>query len=338
MQITHEDSMNLYWRMVHNSPPHPNVQPKPGHHDPYKTDGKNKVTIVRAPDRQAGILEAIRLLGGFKPLLDGADGEIIIKPNCNTDNVYPRDSHPDTVTAIAEQLIKAGADPSRIVVGDMSGRARGLPTRTTIKNLGITDAAERLGIQAAYFDEEPWVRVQTGSDYWPEGVTIPQRIHEASRVIFTPIMRSHPTATFTCALKLGVGLLDARAREWLHNEEWHYEKLAEMNLAYNVDMVVTDVTTFNKGLRTTPEDDVNAGLIIASNNMAANDAVATAIMHMYGTARVADIPTREHKQLKLAESLGVGETSLNRIDLTARDLVGDDQFKETVAYIRAQLK
>ena len=68
-------------------------------------------------------------------------GGFLIKPNCNTDDPYPQDTHPGTVRTIAESLLSAGVPANRIVLGETSGRARGLPTRHTMENLGMLEVA-----------------------------------------------------------------------------------------------------------------------------------------------------------------------------------------------------
>jgi uncharacterized protein (DUF362 family) len=239
---------------------------------------------------------------------------------------------------LAEAFIAAGADPGQVVVGDMSGRFRGLPTRATVENLGIEAVAEELGLGLAYFEEEDWVRVQPPqAEHWPEGITIPRRVYEAERLVFTPILRSHSTATFTCAMKLGVGLTDAWAREQLHEGERHVEKLQEINTAYGVDLVVSDAMKMNTGYRTDPGDEVSPGVIIASDSIFANDAVAVALMRRYGTVRVRDVPVWQHDQFREAERLGLWSPSLERIALKTSNLAGDPSFDELVDGIRAEL-
>lgn len=66
------------------------------------------------------------MIGGVKPLCEGVEGEIVIKPNCNTDDPFPRDTHPETIKAIAESLIEVGFPAERIVVGDV-GEVQGPP-------------------------------------------------------------------------------------------------------------------------------------------------------------------------------------------------------------------
>jgi uncharacterized protein (DUF362 family) len=339
MIVTHEGSMKIYNELVNYQPRISRVPPKYGFFQPYKIEGKNKVAIVRSDDREHGIIEAFKELGGLDPITKGTEGEIIIKPNCNTDDVYPRDSHPETVRTIARELINCGINPENIIVGDMSGRARGLPTRATMENLGITSVAEEMGLGLSYFEEEPWVRVKVPeADFWPDGVTIPERVYRADRVIFTPILRSHSTADFTCALKLGVGIIDAASREWLHNGEWHHEKLVQMNLAWKVDVVLSDAMKINTGYSTDVKDEIKPGIIIASNNLAVNDAVAVSLMRYYDTVRVKDLPTKNHKQLELARKYGLGGCDLSEIIIKTSALVEDQSFIELVSWIDNDLK
>ena len=331
--------MKLYRLMAANPPEAPKVAMKQRHPDPYKRGDKNIVSIVRTLDREKGIRKAVELMGGVKPMIKGVKGDVLIKPNCNTDDPYPRDTHYDTIRTIAELLIESGINPGNITVGDMSGRARGLPTRATMENLGITEVAEDLGLNISYFDEEDWVTVKPAkSMWWPNGLKIPRTVYEADRIIMIPILRSHSTATFTCSLKLCVGLIDAEERDWLHNGENFYEKMIDINLAFQVDMVIADALKMNTGLRTDPEDEVMPSIITASNSMVASDAISAALMQRYGTARVVDYKTQEQIQFKLADKLGLGKANLSEIELLKHDTTQDKEYAGLIDYIESELR
>jgi uncharacterized protein (DUF362 family) len=339
MIVTSEDSMKLYRSMAASPPKTPVVPIKPLHGDPYRRNGKDIVSIVRTENRETGIRKAIELMGGIEPMIRDLKGEVLIKPNCNTDDPYPKDTHFSTIRIIAQVMIEAGVEPERITVGDMSGRGRGLPTRATMENLGITDVVEDLGLNIAYFDEEDWVTVKPKkSKWWPIGLKIPKTVYDSDRIIFTPILRSHSLATFTCSLKLGVGLIDAEERDWLHNGEDFYEKMMDINLAYQVDMVIADAIKMNTGLNADPEDEVTLGLITASNNMVASDAVSAAIMQRYNTVRVVDYKTRDHIQFKLADKLNLGKHNLSRIELMYLNAADDSGFADLLEFIRSELR
>lgn len=338
MKVTHKSSMKLYRELIDNPKKAKVVPSRGGHEDPYRTNSRNVVAIVRSEERSSGVLNAIELLGGFEPMLKGVDGEILLKPNCNTDDPYPRDTHHETIRTLATSLIKAGAEPGQIVVGDMSGRGRGLPTRVTIENLGIKGVADDLGLKLAYFEEEDWVNLNPKDSHaWPDGIRIPKRVYEADRVILTPILRSHSTATFTVGMKLGVGLIDALGREWLHNGDDFYRKMMEINLAFNTDFILADAMKMNTGPRTYPEDEVEPGIIIASNNIVSSDAISVALMKYYDTYRVKDICIREHEQFALARELGLGSSDPDSMIIKTRNLAGDPEFDEIISQIKASL-
>ena len=339
MTVTNEGSMALYNQLLKDSPEGPVVQYKPLRHNAYTENRKHIVAIVRSDDRSRGINEAISLLGGLGPIVEGVRGDFLIKPNCNTDDPYPRDTHPETVRAIAEGLIGAGVPASRIVLGETSGRARGLPTRHTMKNLGMLEIAEDLGLGVCCFEEDEWVTVKPPeAAAWPEGIKIPRRVYNAERVILTPIMRPHSSATFTISLKLAVGMLDSMGREWLHDGHAHHEKVVNLNLAYSADLIVADATKILADKELTPEKAAAPGIIIASGSRVASDAVSVALMRLHGVDRVMERPVWDHEQFKIAKSLGLWPMGLEGITLRTSNLAGDPGFEDTVSGIVNELE
>ena len=338
VEVTREGSMAVYKELLKNPPPGPEVPYKPPRPDLVSLDGRSVVTIVRSNNRVEGINEAVWLAGGFRPIVRDTEGEILIKPNCNTDNPYPTDTHPETIRTIAEGLLSAGVSKERIVVGEISGRARGLPTRHTVENLGIKAVAEELGIGLSYFDEEEWVTVKAPNrEAWPDGIKIPRRVYEAERVILTPIMRPHSTATFTISMKLAVGMLDSVGREWLHNEEAHNAKVAELNTVYSADLIVADATKMITGRGPTLTNVVEPGIIVAGSNRVATDAVCVALMKMNWAKRVSEIRVLEHEQFRVAVRLGLGSPRIEDIDLRVSNMTEDGGFQYVVNGIREEL-
>jgi uncharacterized protein (DUF362 family) len=339
MEVTHEGSMAVYNRLLENPPAGPLVPFREPRRDFYSADRRGVVAIVRSDSRREGISEAVRLVGGFESIIREVEGEILIKPNCNTDDPYPRDTHPDTVRAIAEGLIAYGFLADRIVLGETSGRARGLPTRQTLKNLGMKRVADDLGIRMVCFEEGEWVTIRPpGSTAWPNGIKIPRNVYDADRIILTPIMRPHSTATFTISLKLAVGMLDSVGREWLHDGVDHHEKLVELNLAYSADLIVADASRILVDRDLDPSRAVTPGVIIAGSNRVATDAVCVALMKLHGAHRVSDRPVLDHEQLKIGERLGLGSPRIGDIDLRTANPACDGGFDELVSAIEGELE
>jgi len=296
----------------------------------------NHVVLARTFEREKGIRKAVKLLGGMKNLLEGVEGNVVIKPNCNSDDPYPMDTDPETVRVLAELLIEEGQPPGNIIVGDMSGRRRGLPTQRTMENLGYNALVEDLGIQLRYFEEEPWVTVNPSAESWPTGIRIPRCVHEADRVILAPVLKPHRESVFTASLKLGVGLLDAVGREWLHDGHDFMQKLVEVNMAYPVDMIVVDAMKMNTG-RTSYAQEVDSGIIIAGGNRVSVDAVGMALMKMNWVKGVSDYKVREFSKFKIAQELGLGSPNYGDMKMMRINMTYDDGFQDVFKAIVQEL-
>jgi uncharacterized protein (DUF362 family) len=102
--------------------------------------------------------------------------------------------------------------------------------------------------------------------------------------------------------------------------------------------VFRDAMKINTGYSTDVKDEIKPGIIIASNNLAVNDAVAVSLMRYYDTVRVKDVPTKNHKQLELARKYGLGGCDLSDIIIKTSALVEDQSFIELVSWIDNDLK
>jgi uncharacterized protein (DUF362 family) len=103
-------------------------------------------------------------------------------------------------------------------------------------------------------------------------------------------------------------------------------------------MVIADALRMNTGIGTAPEDEVSPGIITASNNIVASDAVSATLMQRYRTVRVVDHSTQGLTQFKIAEKLGLGVPNLSGIHIEHNDIANDDGFKELLGYIRSELR
>jgi uncharacterized protein (DUF362 family) len=340
LRNTHEQSTAVYENLIKNPIHGPLVPFKPLKPELYSKRNKQVVVLVRTDDRRRGISHGFSLIGGVEQIVENIKNEIIIKPNCNTDDPFPRNTHHETVRVIAENLIGAGLPSHKICVGDSSGRYRGLPTRNTIEEMGIKKVADDLGLKVGYFEEEEWVTVKPPKALsWPEGIMIPKRIYEADRVILTPVVRPHKTPYFTINLKLGVGLLDPVGREWLHwnkNQDF-MNRMVDLNLAYSADLCITDMMKFYTGKPPFHKDVKEPGIVIIGSNRVATDAVAVCLMKQNGANRLADIPVREHLSFTISEDRALGSSHLDDIELISSNLSNDPEFDDVIKQIREEL-
>ena len=106
MKVTHEDSMKEYERLLATPPSACDVPIKAKRKGLFSSQGKSLMAIVHSTTRREGIRKALHLLGGLDRMCSGVKGEVVIKPNCNSDDPFPRNSHPKTIRIIAESLIE----------------------------------------------------------------------------------------------------------------------------------------------------------------------------------------------------------------------------------------
>jgi len=132
------------------------VECKPLRPNVYFGNQRSLVALVRTEDRECGIVEALRLIGGIEQAIKNLEGYVLVKPNCNSHDPFPASTHPDTVRLVIKLLIEAGLQREQIVIGDMSGPAW-LPTEATMKKNGILSVAREFGVRVSFFENEEWV-------------------------------------------------------------------------------------------------------------------------------------------------------------------------------------
>jgi len=216
---------------------------------------------------------------------------VLIKPVCNSGNVYPATTDPVALNAMVGLLVERGA--RRVVVADMSGvqflrfspDATSGSTRALMTGNGLVKAAEEAGATVQGFEEAGWdgffAEQLGGAVHWNEPLFLPNVLREVDHVVLMPRCSRHMLAGSTLALKAAVGW-------WRHDSRLAYhrgagslaEKTAEANLTPTIRakqrLVLTSAT---KVLATIGPDDEHVvepetGLVIASPSVVAHDTVS----------------------------------------------------------------
>jgi uncharacterized protein (DUF362 family) len=291
---------------------------------------KSRVAFVKTDDRTAGVKKALGLLS-----LNQVKGKnMFLKPNFNSADAAPGSTHPDTLSALVMALQTLGAD--RLAVGDRSGMG---DTRRVMEQKGIFRMADELAFETVLFDElaaDDWLMQQMPGSHWQQGFAVPRPMLEADGVVQTCCLKTHRYGGhFTLSLKNSVGL----AAKWvpgegynymteLHNSSHQRRMIAEINTAYQPDLVVLDgVEAFVEGGPAQGKK-VQANLILAGNDRVAIDAVGVAVLRHFGTTpEVSQGPIFEQEQIARAVELGLGVGSPDQIALITDD-------RESAAYAR----
>ncbi len=275
-----------------------------------------EVYLLKTQDRVEGVRE---LLGRFN-LADYSGRTVALKANYNSADPFPASTHIDTLAAIVESLKEAGA--AEITLAERSGMG---DTRTVLEEMGVLNLSERLGFEVVVLDEEPreaWVKVEKKGTHWLRGFHISRRFLEADRVVQTCCLKTHRFGGhFTLSLKNSVGIVAKRLPGSIYDYMWELHatpnqrrKIAEVNAHYNVDIVLMDaLEAFTDG---GPDKGklVEPGLMLASTDRVAIDAVGVATLRKFGTTRnVAEGRIFDLAQIGRAAEIGVGVGSADEI-------------------------
>jgi len=278
-----------------------------------------EVFILKTTDRKKGIPT---LLSKFS-LADYPGKQVAIKANFNSADPFPASTHIDTLRAIVQILKEAGS--SGITLADRSGMGN---TKEVFEQMGVLALSKEIGFNSVILDDldkDDWLKVEQEKNHWPEGFYMAKVFHDADKIIQTCCLKTHRFGGhFTLSLKNSVGLVAKKVPGerydymWeLHNSPYQRQMIAEINNHYKLDFVLMDgIKAFVSG---GPEKGrvVEPGLLLASQDRVAIDAVGVAILKMYGAkGKVGETDVFDQDQLKRAAELGFGVKSADQIKLT----------------------
>jgi uncharacterized protein (DUF362 family) len=286
--------------------------------DPQDT---SEVFLTESSDREA----AIRRLFNKSDLAGSSGKRVALKANFNSADPFPASTHPATLKAIVTLLKEAGV--TEVTVAERSGMG---DTRETLEKLGILDLSKDLDFKVVVLDEEPkeaWVRIEHSGTHWLKGFYISKLFLDSDIVVQTCCLKTHRFGgRFTMSLKNSVGLVAKRTPGGLYDYMWElhgspYQRLmiAEINKFYQVDLVVMDATEAFVSGGPDKGSEVRPGLMLASRDRVALDAVGVAILRSFGASSLMKKPIFELDQIRRAAELGVGAPAASGIKLTPLD-------------------
>jgi uncharacterized protein (DUF362 family) len=294
-----------------------------------------KVALVSTKDRGKGARQAIDLLG----LRSFSGKNVVLKPNFNSADPAPGSTHNDTLRSLVLALQQMGA--KQITVAERSGP--GDSTRTIMEKKGIFQLAQGLGFNILNLEElslEGWSKIEPIESHWSQGFHFPRIYLEAESIVQTCCLKTHAYGGhFTLSLKNSVGLVPLAGYPYmgeLHSSPYQRQMIAEINTAYSPDLVVVDgVEAFVDG---GPDrgTKVEAGVMLASTDRVAIDAVGVAILRLLGTTpEVSRWSIFEQEQIARAAELGLGVSSAKQVQIVTGD-VKSEAFAVQVRNILAR--
>ncbi|MEL6552671.1 MAG: DUF362 domain-containing protein [Cyanobacteria bacterium J06621_11] len=282
----------------------------------------HRVVLVSTTDRAAGVRRALELLQ--PPSFQ--DKRVFIKPNYNTGDPAPAATDPAVLEALVQDIQGGGA--SQITVGDRSGMAE---TRIAMQQMQVFALAERYGFETVIFDElaqDDWQYFDRAGTHWSRGFAIAKPVLEADAVVNACCLKTHRFGGhFTLSLKNTIGMVARRVpgdghdymRE-LHRSDNQRLMIAEVNRAYQPTINLIDGVEAFVGGGPEQGERVSAGVMLASRDRIAIDAVGIAILRMLGTtSEVSAGSIWSQAQIRRAADLGLGAVSADQIEIVTAD-------------------
>ncbi len=276
--------------------------------------------------------KAVELAGGLGFIKRGST--VMLKPNFNTGDQNPASANPEVIRQVIRLVKKQ--NPLQVIIADRSGFW--LDTEKCMAQNGVTDVANEEGAELAALEYLEWEKISPKLALnWPKGFRIPKLLNEVDYVISIPVLKTHSVANFSMSIKNWVGILYAKDRASdLHlfngNEEIFGFKLAELHLARVPDFIIMDGSKAFVDGGPTEGKIVDSNLIVASNDIIANDITGLAVLKNLGTIRkIQDRNVWEHPQIIRAVQLGLGIKSSSGIELNSE---GIDYINSIAAEIK----
>ncbi|MFC1727169.1 DUF362 domain-containing protein [Patescibacteria group bacterium] len=272
----------------------------------------NKVAVIKNIDIKKAVRQAVEQVGF--PKVKGK--RVLVKPNCNSPDEYPGTTNPQVVAEVVRLCEEGGA--KEIIVGDKSSVFwPHCSTKKVMKVIGLLEALKNTKAKILPFDKNEWVKVKPDNEvnnetsgieakaktHWPRGFKIPKALVEAEVIISVPVIHTHSITGISLSLKNSVGILDGKSRVLMHASRHIQEKVAEINLTYEVDLVILDGTkAFIDGGPNRGEE-VRPNTIVASRSRVQADIAAYKLLVEWG-AELPE-PAESHPQIKHAIKVGV---------------------------------
>ena len=278
-----------------------------------------KVAVALNTNRAAATKKVATAVG--MPFME--DKEVLIKPNLNTSDPSPGSTHIDTLSSLLE-MIKPD-HPRQVIVADRSGP---MDTREVFEKKGLFELGEEEGFECLVFDEmsdELYKSFQPPGSHWRDGFLFARPVTRADRVICLCCLKTHQYGGhFTMSLKLATGMVHRKNMDELHSSKYQREMIAEMNYAYEPNLVIMDgVEAFYTG---GPMHGGlwRANLTFASKDRVALDAVGVAALKMHGTTpEIERRPVFMQDQIRRAVELGLGVQEAKEIEIVPVDVASE---------------
>lgn len=297
---------------------------------PLENSMVSKVYVIKTSDRSTGIKELLK----FFDIGSLSGKRVSLKANYNSQDPFPASTHIDTLGILVDSLKEKGAI---ITLAERSGMGN---TRKALEETGVLELAKNKGMDIVILDElesSDWIRIRPQDSLWKKGFLFPKVFDEADAIVQTCCLKTHRYGGhFTMSLKNSVGMAakydpedDYNYMSELHSSSYQRQMIAQINTAYEPAFIIMDGI---KGFSTGGPDAgtiIEPGIMIASHDRVALDAIGVAVLRIYGTTpEVSKGPIFEQEQISKAAQIGLGASGPEEIEIIPVNTQAEDICSE----------
>jgi len=266
-----------------------------------KTKGNTEKDIDKA------VREAIGLIGGLEDIVKPGF-KVLIKPNLVApakERLSGAITRYELCKTIADMVKELGATP---VIAESS--AAGVDTEKTIV-FGEYDKLRDLGYEVVDLKKAKKKEIRFEQGVIAKVLNTWEIVENADVIISVPVMKIHDQTDVTLGIKNMKGLIND-----IQKREFHtlgvFDGVVDIIECLKPQLVVMDGTIAQEGLGPVFGEPVELGLIVASKDIVAGDAVGSAVMGYEDP--------KEVKITRIAYGRGLGEADLDKIEIKGEKL------------------
>ena len=281
------------------------------------------VAIIQGSSRTDAIRRAWKMIAA--PGFAGKD--VYLKGSYNSAHPFPASTHPDALRSLIGILREN--ECGRIIMIERSGMGT---TRDVWQALGVPRLARELDVETIALDDLPaeqWSKHVFPGSHWKQGFEAPKILEQEGVFVQLCCLKTHRFGGhYSASLKNALGVLAKYSSAGdnynymaeLHSSSDQRLMIAEACRAFSPAVSIMDA--MQVFISDGPErgEVADPGVIAASRDRIALDAVGVALLRLYSAAFPGKLKNVfEQEQIKRAVELGLGVSSPDRIRLLTRD-------------------
>jgi len=186
-------------------------------------------------------------------------------------------------------------------------------TRQCFEAVGMSEAVEAAGLEVVYLEEDEFVEVEVPGAQVLHTAHVPRTVLDADVFVNLPVMKIHSLTLVTLAIKNLHGIISDYDKLYRHcyRELALARKLTDILRIRRIDLNVMDALVAQEADHAADGRPVEMGLILASRDAVALDAVAGAVM---------GLEPGEVDTTRIAGEAGLGEADLGKIEVVGESI------------------